>query len=247
MALIDVQRAMLAVCFRAEVPAAALAALAGERDTWLSYRQMVRERLLREIRVALPRSRKLLGDEVLDGLFVRYLDCDPPRTRFFREIVASFVDSALPWLQADSRLPVVAHDLVRYEAAVWAVSDLDARERETYADFAFDRPAVLSRALRLLHVSHAVHTASDESGQHAAADYWLGIHRKCDGDAPRTWSFNATTFALLERVQRERLPVADAVRQVTAERGIEVDAAFVDRLCGSIAQLIEAGIVLGSR
>ncbi|HEY2733872.1 MAG TPA: hypothetical protein VGI70_07800, partial [Polyangiales bacterium] len=116
MGLIDVERAVLSICFRAEPPEQLLAAL-GDRSTWLMYREMVRERLLREIRVALPRSCRMLGERALVEAFDAHLDRDPPRTRFFRAIVSSFVDSALPLWAADERIAPHCLDMVRYETA----------------------------------------------------------------------------------------------------------------------------------
>ncbi|HEX4352777.1 MAG TPA: hypothetical protein VHZ95_07690, partial [Polyangiales bacterium] len=241
MGLIDVERAVLSICFRAEPPEQLLAAL-GDRSTWLMYREMVRDRLLHEIRVALPRSCRLLGERALLTAFDDHLDRDPPRTRFFRAIVRSFVDSALPLWAADAHVSPRSLDMVRYETALWEVRDLESNDG-AYDEFAFDRAPVVSSALRLLELAHAVHlTPGDEPGPH-----YLCIHRASDADRPRTWSLTKTTFALLQRWQVGDATVAESVQQFGAARGIAIDAAFVDALCATLAQFIETGIVLGSR
>jgi hypothetical protein len=247
MALIDVERALLSVCFRAQPSDAVLDELGGDRRSWLLYRQMVRERLLREIRVALPRSCALVGEPALEQAFTLHLDSDPPRTRFFREIVFSFVKSALAIWQADASLPRVCADLARYEAALWEVGDLDARHHPACSDFAFDRVPVLSPALRLLQVSHAVHVPGGLDAEIPRGEFRLCIHRAHDSERPRTWTLTQTTHELLQRWQCGTQTVAESVQQVSAERKIRVDAKFVDGLCAALAQFIEVGIVLGSR
>jgi hypothetical protein len=243
MALIDLERAVLSICFRAQPPEKELAEL-GERRSWLVYREMVRERLLGEIRTALPRSRKLLGDAALLDAFTGHLERDPPRTRYFREIVLGFVNSALPILQADPRIPRVALDMLRYESALWEVRDLESQMASACVEFAFDRVPVVCPALRLLTVSHAVHAGD---GAYAEGTHWLCIHRATDADSVRTWTLTATTFELLQRWQRADATVAQTVQQLAEQRAQRIDAAFVDALCTTLAQFIELGIVLGSR
>jgi hypothetical protein len=247
MALIDLERAVLSLCFRAQPCEALLDELGGERRNWLLYRHMVRDRLLGEIRFALPRSRALLGDAALDHAFQLHLDRDPPRTRYFREIVLAFVTSALPIWQIDATLSPACIDMARYEAALWEVSDLDARNHPVLVDFAFDRVPVLSPALRLLTVSHAVHATPPAAGEYASGEHRLCVHRARNAERPRTWTLTRTTYDLLQRWQRGAETVAESVQQLAAERAFRVDAQFVDGLCASLAQFIEVGIVLGSR
>jgi hypothetical protein len=243
MALIDLERAVLSICFRAVPPEKELAEL-GERRSWLMYREMVRERLLGEIRIALPRSRQLLGDAALLDAFTRHLERDPPRTRYFREIVLAFVNSALPNWQADPSVSRLALDMLRYEAALWEVRDLESPPATACVEFAFDRIPVVSPALRLLAVSHAVHAGD---GHYAEGAHWLCVHRANDADSVRTWTLTETTFELLQRWQRAEATVAQTVQQLGEQRAQRIDAAFVDALCTTLAQFIELGIVLGSR
>jgi hypothetical protein len=245
MALIDLERAVLSICFGAQPPEKHLEAL-GERRSWLMYREMVRDRLLAEIRGALPRSRQLLGDAALLEAFTLFLDRDPPRTRFFREIVPAFVHSALPIWEADSSVARLCLDMLRYEAALWEVRDLAADLAEPCLDFAFDRVPVVCPALRLLRVEHAVHQA-DGDGRYAAGQHRLCVHRANDTDSVRTWTLTETTFDLLQGWQRGDCTVAESVQRLGKARAIRIDGAFVDALCTTLAQFIEIGIVLGSR
>jgi hypothetical protein len=234
MALIDLERALVAVCFREQAPPEALAALGGEA-AWLVYREMVRDRIWRELRVALPRTCALLPAAELERAFAWHLEHEPPRTRFFRELVSSFVHSAVPLWAAEP----LARDLARYELALWEVGDLEAVPDEPVHEFAFDRVPVLSRALRCLQVNYAVHTPGMPAGEH-----FLCVQRAADSERPRTWTLTSSTYALLRRLMREDEPVTESVRHLAAER---VDAAYVDALCETLAQFLELGILLGSR
>ncbi|MET0386906.1 MAG: hypothetical protein ABW321_13150 [Polyangiales bacterium] len=156
MALIDLQRRILALCFCAEVDDAALAAL-GDARAFRAYREMVRERLWSQIRSALPRTAALVPAAAFERAFVWQLANAPPRSRYFRDCVSAFVASALPLWAAEDGVPPSACDLARYELALWEVGDLDDARDPSVSDFDFDRIPALSRALRLLRVEHAVH------------------------------------------------------------------------------------------
>lgn len=246
MALIDVERAVLSVCFKAEPPEAALSML-GDRERWLLYREMARERLLREIQFALPRSCALLGDARLEAAFVAHLDRDPPRTRYFHEIVQAFATSAQKTLEAWAGLPSHTFDLLRYEATLWEVSDLETPAMPGLVDFAFDRVPVITPALRLIELAHAVHLPDDAAGSCAPGAFRLGVQLDPKDARSRTWAFNRTSYALLVEFQRSERSAAEAVQHVASQLGRRVTPQFVERLCESLAQWIEVGIVLGSR
>lgn len=246
MALIDVERAVLSVCFEAEPPEAALRSL-GERERWLLYRELTRDRLLREIQAALPRTCAALGEAHLQHAFREHLDRDPPRTRFFREIVLAFAASARVTLEGRAGLPPQVFDLLRYEAAVWEVSDLEAAAPGGTSEFSFDAVPVLTPALRLLEVDHAVHLPADTENSCAPGKFWLCVQQDSETARSRTWSLNATSYALLAEFQRADRSAADGVAHVAAKLGRKVTPQFVDHLCESLAQWIEVGIVVGSR
>jgi hypothetical protein len=241
-ALIDLERAILAVCFRAEPPAALLEEL-GDRDRWLIYREMVRDRLARELRVALPRTCALIGESLIEHEFTAYLELDPPRTRYFRGVVAAFVQSARSrWLTAGS-IPAAAIDLASYELALWEVGDLAVSRRELQ-EFSFDRAPAVSQALRLLHVQHAVHLPADCGAE--PGEYFLCVHRRDDRAPVRTWTLTASTFELLSHFSAGQASASAIVRRLAAARGASIDAHYVDALCATLAQFLELGIVLGS-
>jgi hypothetical protein len=248
MGLIDLQRQMLALCFDAAPSEATLESLdsnaaQNQREAWLTYREMVRDRLLRELRLALPRTHTLLGEKAFMDAFVHHLSHAPPRTRYFRQVVASFVDSALPLWAADSQLHPASCDLARYELALWEVRDLTAAPDEAVQEFSFERVAVVSRALRLLALQHAVRPGEGLE----ARPQFLCLQRVPDTSRTKVWRLNATTFQLLTRLSREDSSVSDVVKHTAEITGAQIDAAYLDALCTTLAQFLELGILLGSR
>jgi hypothetical protein len=234
------------VCFEAEPPEAALRSL-GEPERWLLYRELTRERLLREIQFALPRTCAALGDATLQRAFVTHLDRDPPRTRFFRDIVLAFAASARQTLEGEPGLASHVFDLLRYEATLWEVSDLEAAASGGIEEFSFDKVPVVTPAIRLLEVDHAVHMPADAPGSCAPGKFWLCVQLDPEDARSRTWSFNHTSFELLAEFQRAERTAADGVQHVASRLGRRVTPQFVDHLCESLAQWIEVGIVVGSR
>jgi hypothetical protein len=248
MGLIDEQRRILSLCFDAVPSEQTLCAL-GSSEAWLAYREMVRDRLWRELTLALPRTFELVGEAAFGAAFEHQLQHEPPRTRYFREIVCAFVRCALPLWAAKAELHPACADLARYELARWEVRDLESAPKAEVAlrEFSFERVAVVSRALRLLAVSHAVHLRDAPVGQIACADHYLCVHRASDAERPKVWNLTRTTFALLERLAREDGCASDVVKDLAQASGARIDAAYLDALCATLAQFLEVGIILGSR
>lgn len=241
MSLIDLQRQILSLCFDETPDEAALASL-GQREAWLTYREMIRDRLMRELRLALPRTRQLVGEGAFEAAFAHQLAQNPPRTRFFRELVSEFVASALPLWAASPTLHTACGDLARYELTLWEVRDLPAPD-EVLNEFSFERVAVVSRALRLLALDHAVHADAALT----AKPQFLCIQRPSDVARPKVWVLSPSTYKLLERLAGEDVSASDAIRATAQAAGARIDAAYLDSLCGALAQFLEVGIILGSR
>ena len=96
MALIDVQRRVLANCFGPEPSAQELAAL-GDARVWALYRRMVRNRIRSELKTAFRRAYAAVGREAFERLLESYLEQSPPRTRFFYAIPAELASNASAW------------------------------------------------------------------------------------------------------------------------------------------------------
>jgi hypothetical protein len=235
------------LCLQPESDPQRLAAL-GNARIWGIYREMVRKRLLGELRAALRRTARAAGDAAFERAFEHHMREHPPRSRFFHGIVGDFAACAVPHFRKQPELPAYVADLCAYEAAVWAVGDLNDRvEGEAPGAFSFDGRPVVSPATRLLAVSHAVHGKPDDDGGYASGEFFLCIHRRPDEDRARTWATNAVTHDLMRRFIDTDDTVTEAVQHVAAARGIGVDESFLERLCAVLADFIDRGIILGCR
>ncbi len=247
MRLAEIQGAITSLCFSAEEPSVALLDELGEPAKWRMYRELVRNRLRKGLRHALRGTCKVLPAAAFEAAFVTHLDRDPPRTRFFREVVRAFAQTAIPAWRGDASLPAWVADLATYELAQWEVSDLEAERRPSLQEFAFDRVAVLSDALALLSLDHAVHRAPRKDGSYERVPTRLAVFRPSDDAKVKTWMLEPLLFTLLSIVREGELDTASALR-LSAERASQaLDAACVDRVCGALAELIEAGLILGCR
>lgn len=246
MALLDAERAAVSVCFGRE-PSQADLELLGDRRIWLIYREMVRNRLRGELRSALKRTLEAAGEERIDQAFELHLAQEPPRTRYFHSVVLAFAGVCERLWRADGEVPGYLADLVAYEAALWAVSDLPDSDGTTTVDFDFDKVAVVSPALRLLRVEYAVHNPADESGGYAAGVHHLCLHRAAAARQASTWSLNAVTFDIMKRLVDQGQTVVEAVKATATDRQFAVDETFLDGLTTVLADFIDRGVILGSR
>lgn len=246
MSLIDLERAVVAVCFEREAPAARLSQL-GDARVFRVYREAVRNRLKKELEVAFERTFAKAGSALVERAFERFLAERPPRTRFFHQIPASFAESALPLFRAEQAAAPELADLCAYEAALWAVADLPDRAELALAEFAFEKKVVFSPALRLLELRYPVHLEPRALAAAAPGPHYVCVHRPPEAKRGQPWSLNASSFALMQRLLGSEQSVAEAVRAVAAERGLALDQAFVDGLCGVLADFLERGVILGSR
>ena len=252
MSLIELQRELLQLCC-GPAPSDAQLARIGDPRIFGLYRELIRNRLRGELKIALRRTYATAGAEAFDRAFTAHMDADPPRTRYFHAVVAAFVQSAAPFFRADPALPAHLGDLCEYEGALWAVSDLPDVPPESIGEFAFDRAVVLSPALRWLALGHAVHRkpvhrkpapgAAYERGEH----YYLCVHRRPDEKRAKTWELNAITYDLMTRLAQAGTTPSAAVQQLAAARAVSVDEKFLDGLCTVLADFLERGIILGAR
>jgi hypothetical protein len=245
MALIDKQRAVVELCFGAEPGPEQLAELGSER-IFRIYREAVRNRLRAELEVAFKRTFAAAGAAAVERAFVRFLSGDPPRTRFFHAVAGSFAASAVAFFASEPGVPAHVGDLCAYEAALWAVSDLPDCVSEPVVDLGFDKKPVLSPALRLLSLRHAVHVEPTAAG-YAVGEHHLCVHRPPHEKRGRPWTLNAVTYDLMQRFVEGGDTLAQAVQHVAVQRGFAVDEKFLDGLCSVLADFIDRGVILGGR
>ena len=245
-ALPELERAATALCLGPPPTAEQLAAL-GEPRIWALYREMVQNRLRSELKVALRRSCDALGEPGPERVFSEWLRQAPPRSRPFHGIVDDFARFAGAFVRADAELTAWAADLIAYEAALWAVSDMDDRVRDAVQDLSFDALPCFAPARRLLALRHAVHDSPLGDGSYKQADVHVCVYRRAADKGARTFVLNPTLHALMVALDAGELTLTQAVQRVATERKLRVDAAFIDGLCTVLADFSERGLLLGSK
>ncbi|NOY90007.1 MAG: DUF2063 domain-containing protein [Deltaproteobacteria bacterium] len=243
MRLEEQQAAIERICFRRQPPDADLDAV-GERERWLIYRRMVRGRLERLCRVALPRSLQAAGDERFDAWLAAWLAERAPRTRYFWRVVAEFVDFTLEGAEV---APSWLAELMRYEAVRWHTRYDEAAPEDEVLALDFERVPYVNPTLTLLDFDHPVHQLLPQTGDsYTEASTQLAVFRRGDEETV-TWTLNPMGAALVTRWQLEGESLRESVVKVTTERSATLDARFLESLAGLLEGLLERGLLLGSR
>jgi hypothetical protein len=214
----------------------------GDPRIWRLYRELIRGRLKGEARAALPRSLELMGEASFERAFERWLLSAPPRSRAFYGVAIELAEH----LCADTELPELVRDALRYESTQRLVANLEERVAVQVGELELDAIPVLNPTLRLLALSHALHEPQQAEGSYRRAPTRLLLHRRLEETRVRTTVLTAVTFALFERFLAQQETILDAVRAVAIERKLRVDDAFLDGLCTVLADLHESGALLGS-
>ncbi len=240
-----IEQAAVDLCLAPERPQARLQQL-GDARIWSLYREMVRNRLRGELKIALKRAHQDAGEPAFERAFVHHLAEAPPRSRFFHGIVGDFARSAAPFLREQTDVPAHVGDLLEYEAAVWAVGDLDDRAPATeLEEFSFEGRPVLSHATRLLQLQYAVHRKREGASPYERGEVRLCVHRRPEDRRARTWTLNPITYDLLRCFEAGEATVTEAVQRTATARKVAIDQPFLDGLCTVLADFIERGVILG--
>lgn len=242
--LLPRQQAVARVCFSAQPSPEDLEAL-GAPERWLLYRTMVRDRLRDMIAVGLPRTLDLLDEGAFRACFDRWLHEAPPQTRYIREIVPAFVAFALPGWSRDAALPPWTADLARYETARWEVWYQPNPPTDT-EELAFDRRPCVNPALRVLRLSHPVHTRRAPEEPCPSEPTHLAVFRTPELRVD-VWTLNAMTADLLEAWQAGEQTITESVREAAHRRDVSIGPGFVDKLSETMARFVEKGVLLGSQ
>jgi hypothetical protein len=247
--LLELERAATALCMGGAPSQPELAAL-GDPRIWALYREMVQNRLRGELKIALRKSCDALSEPGLSRVFEAWLQQAPPRSRPFHGIVEDFACFAANFVRADTALPAWTADLITYEAALWAVGDMDDRLTAPVQDLAFDAPPCFTPARRLIALEHAVHEGDgpkNRSNSYEKADVRLCVYRRPEDKAARTFVLNPTLYALMVALEPGELTLTQAVQRVAQARKLRVDQPFIDGLCTVLADFSERGLLLGSK
>jgi hypothetical protein len=244
--LAELERAATALCM-GPTPTEAQLAPFGDARIWALYREMIQNRLRGELKVALRRSCEALGEAGLERAFQAWLVAAPPRSRPFHGIVEDFARFAVGFVRSDASYAAWAADLIGYEAALWAVSDMDDRAPEGVQELSFDAPPCFAPARRLVVLQHAVHDSAEADGSFRAGEICVCVYRPAAEKAARTFVLNPTLRALMTALDSGELTLTQAVQRVAQERKLRVDEKFIDGLCTVLADFSERGLLLGSR
>lgn len=242
--LAEIQRAFTRVCFDETPREEDLALLHADRDRWLLYRGMVRERLHGMVRAGLPKTAALLGASRFDGAVSRYLAERGPRSRYIRDVVHELIEHAVPTWESDPCAPEHLCDLARYEASKWRAASLEW-EVEAHGELDFEAIPVFNPTLCAVTLRHRVDKDAQQPPRLEEPHLAL-CYRKPEESRVFTYVLNAIG-ARLFTAWRAGVTCADGARAVLSELGREPDARFIDGMAGVLADLIEQKILLGSR
>jgi hypothetical protein len=245
--LAEIQRAFTRVCFDRTPREDDLALLHADRERWLMYRRMVRERLYGMMRAGLPKTTALLGPDAFDDAASRYLAEEGPRSRYIRDVVPALASHALPRWEADAELPAHLCDLARYEVAKWRAASLEW-EVEDARELDFEAVPVFNPSVCVVTLRHRVDKLSESHAIPAvlAEPHHALVYRK--PASPRVFTYVLNDMGgRLVAAWRGGGSCADGARAVLAELGREPDARFIDGMAGILADLIAQKILLGSR
>lgn len=238
--LADQAKAMQRVCFGAE-PSEADLELLGSRERWLVYRELVQNRLVQVIEVALARTRTAIGDEAFGRTVSDWLSTGGPRTRYLRYVPSELADFAIP-IWRGTEAPWVA-ELARFEIGSWNVRHAP-EDPEPEAEFAFDRRPVLSGAVDLVRFDYPVQKRPRPAAGYEPEPTLLCIYRGADHRA-HTRALNPLAADLLDAWKRADETVADSVQRVASAHGTDIGPAFVEKLSALIVDFVERGVIVG--
>lgn len=240
MKLANYQELVTRVCFAASPSEDDLSAL-GHKERWLTYRRMVRTRLIGVIRTALPRTSEALGD-AFSPLLSAWFDAHPPASPIFHHLPREFADFAMPTLQPAQR------DLLRFEIAVWSLRAV-VEEHPAVSELSFEAPIVLQNALSILELEHPSQLKGPEALEPLKAGSGpvrLLLYRN-EEHRIMTLRINALAAALLRGWMAPHESLAGAVRDASEEVGATMGPKFMDSLGGLLADYLQRGIVRGSQ
>ena len=238
--LADHIRAMQRVCFAREPSEADLEVL-GSRERWLVYRDLVRHRLRHVVGVAMSRTRGVVGDDAFSRTVDEWLATGGPATRFFRHIPRDMFEFAVK--EWRGREPAWLADLARYEITSWDVRYAPP-SRTDAGEFAFDRVPVLSPAVSVLRIHHAVHKTPTPADGYEPEPTLLCVYRG-KNHRPVPWTLNALAADLVEAWARGDRTVTESVHAVAAAHNTEIGPVFVEKLSTMIADFLTRGILVG--
>lgn len=250
----------------------AMAALPPKR--LLLYRSLIRRGLTGAIRAGIPRTAARLGAR-FEADVARFIEAEPPRSRYLRDVAFEFVGFAAPRWAGDPEVPAYLADLARHELAAFAAACAEQDEEvaaggasgppgdealatpgdETPGDEApeplgealsLDRGARFQRAAALVRYEHAVHRLQgDESARDVPAREPTRL--LVYRDAAHDVRFLELTPLAAEILGRLLAGAAlgEAVVAGCAALGHPVDGPVLESTAALLSDLAERGALLG--
>lgn len=214
---------------------------------WDVYRRLMRSGLRATIEVVFDRTREQIGAERFAALESDFFHAQPPRGLLSSALSLEFIEFLSRRLDQDpSALPPWALDLARFEQAEFAVASEQDDPTEGLEPPVMTRPLVLSSALRVLRLDHRAHD-HDEQPPPPTPTVSVCVYRE-----PGTWDVDALeldafTAALLTWPGTDERSLAERVRYAAGCTGTTLDEAWLETFKTLLSDLIDRGIVLGSR
>ncbi len=232
----------------------------GDPKRFMIYRQMVRSRIRRMVETALPRTFLALGDRVTQGWYAGWLESTPPTTPYFRELPVQFADHVFAQGNPFEGLACWTEDLMRYELLRWRTSYIPHEASSSVVPFDFDKRVVLNPSASLYQSTFDVpQLMRMEAPLVAGKAYLVADHlverthvsrcvfRDPQSHRVRSMALNPLAQALLEGWESDENTAKEVVDKVIEQRNITKNGEFITGLGTLLAQLVEAGVVLGSR
>lgn len=206
------------------------------------YRRLVRGNLFSAVRRAIPITRNLLGEEVIDALCARWLADVGPRTRLVRQVAAEFTE----WLMAQPSLP---HEATG-ELAHWEALEIEVGLAADYDGPTLPRtPSPTSHvethpSTRLAAYRHHVHALTTSSTAYPAPSAQPAILLAWRSGERFTWQEldGGVAKTLVEVAQGKTL--GEAYAAVTSSLA-EGDVFDVLRVNAALVDLCRRGAVVG--
>jgi len=242
--LTEQQRALARVCLGARLDEASLSTLGGDARRWQVYRDLVRGRLWAAVIEGLPRTLVAAGTERFGGWFTGFLEGAPPSTRYVREVTPAFAR----WVRATEGdglstpsgwlAEALSHDLAEHHVGL-----SDARlDPSRLADFSMDLPAALDPTHRRLRLRWEL-----VDGALLERPRALLLHRHSTLHTVETLELTPMAADVLDALDDGVTPATGAVRSVLSRHELSAGAVFLESLAGLLAELMERGVLLGSR
>lgn len=234
--LADHAKAMQRVCFGAE-PSESDLELLGSRERWLVYRELVQNRLVHVIGVALARTKQAIGEEAFGRAVAEWLSTGGPKTRYLRQVPTELAEFGIPiWQRTEA--PWVA-DLARFEIASWKVRHGPA-DPIPEAEFAFDRKPVLRTAIEVLRLEYPVHQKPTPAAGYEPDSTFLCVYRDASHRAS-TRKLNPLAADLLEAWKRADETVTESIQRIAEAHRTKIGPAFIEKLSAIITDFIAGG------